>query len=449
MMDNHDVPGMALAVIKDNSVIHKGYYGKESLETKKPITSETVFKVFSLTKTFVATGVFQLIEKGKLSLDDKLSMHFDGLPSTWQQVTIGNLLSHSSGLPDIRQLITELEDDSIEDREFLALLYDVEMDFATGSQWSYNQTNYILLKMLIEKVSNSKFETCILNRQFSKSKGGSVLFSSGSNISISNHASYYSYDKESQAFAPKKDFSGRKNHPLAGLNLTLDEYIHWNQRLDNDEHISKETKTSMWTPFKFSESNRHFLYGWDVYTVNDYDSFGFSGGGVSGFRKFVDKDLSIIVLTTGYKNYSIHDIMIERIAGIIDTSLHDKDAVLTEQVMGTYFLNGPDQDYQSIVQEVKQNNPGTHLEEVFKSIGYTLFFQLDRRDDAIQLFKLNVIEYPEAYDTYGSLGYLYFLTEQYEVARENYAKALELNPDNSYSERRIKEIDLILEGKKE
>ena len=112
--------------------------------------------------------------------------------------------------------------------------------------------------------------------------------------------------------------------------------------------------------------------------------------------------------------------------------------------MGTYFLKNSSQNYTSIVEKVKQDNPETNLEEVFKSIGYTLFFQLERQQDAIKLFKLNILEYPNSYDTYGSLGYLYFLTEQYDVARKNYVKALKINPENSYSERRIKEIDQIL-----
>lgn len=444
VIDNHSIPGMAVAVIKDESVIHKGFYGTENLKTNEAISNKTIFKVYSLTKTFVATSIFKLIEEGKLNLNDNLSLHFDSLPKKWQEVTIANLLSHSSGLPNIRQLTKELEDDSIADEEFIKMLYEDEMEFATNDSWAYNQTNYILLKMLIEKLSDIKFETFVLNHQFPNSNRNKVFISSGPNNTVLDQATYYNYDRENEEFEVKKEFSGQKNHPLAGMNLTLDEYIGWNQRFDNNEHISKESKVAMWTPFKFQESNRHFLHGWDVYIVNDIDSFGFSGGGVSGFRKFTDKNLTIIVLTTGYKNYSIQDIVIDHIAGMVDSSLHDEQAALTEVIMGRYFLQSSSKDVNVIVEKVKQVNPETNLEEVFKSIGYTLFFQLDRKEEAIDLFKVNVREYPESYDTHGSLGYLYFLTEQYDAARENYVRALELNPENGYSERRINEIDLIL-----
>lgn len=444
IINTHSIPGMAIAVLKDNSVIHKGFYGNESLKTKKTISSKTLFKVFSLTKTFVATGIFQLIEQGKVSLTDKLSDHFEGLPRLWTEVTIANLLSHSSGLPDIRHLIKELQDDSISDKELVNMLFDDEMDFAPNTQWNYNQTNFILLKMLIEKQTSSTFENYILENQFPESKEEDVLFSSGANTNILNQATYYNYNRETESFELKNEFSGHKNHPLAGINLTLDEYIHWNQRLDKDEFFSKESKSNMWTPFEFTESDRQFLHGWDVYAVNDNNSFGFSGGGVSGFRKFVEKNLTIIILTTGYKNYSVQDIIIDHIAGIVDPSLYDQNASLTEDIMGTYFLNNSTKNYSYIIEKVKQENPKINLEETFNSIGFTLFFQLDRQDDAIDLFKLNALENPESFDAFGSLGYLYFLTEQYQLARDNYVKALDLNPENTYSERRIKEIDNIL-----
>jgi len=448
MQNNHSIPGMAVAVIKNDSVIHKGFYGTKTLKKNSPITEKTLFKVFSLTKTFVATGVFQLIEQGRISLDDKLSLHFEGMPKKWQHVTIANLLSHSSGLPDIRHLTKELANDSISDKEFVEMLYNDEMEFATNSQWNYNQTNYILLKMILEKVSGSEFETYIVKQQFPDSDKMKVLFASGADTSIINQATYYNYDKETGNFELKKDFAGRKNHPLAGINLTLDEYIKWNRRLDDGEHFSVKTKESMWTQFEFTESKRKFLHGWDVYTSKDYDSFGFSGGGVSGFRKYVDKDFTIIALTTGYKHYSVHNMIIDHIAGIMDESLKNDELVLTEKTMAQYFLKETFFPIEQIVNEVKQENPKMNLEEVFKSLGFTLFFDLGREDEAIELFEKNAIEYPESFDTHGSLAYLYFLTKQYKSARENYVKALELNPDNGYSERRIKEIDMILKSQK-
>ncbi len=441
MMKVHEIPGMALAVVGKKGIIHKGFYGKASLESGKSITNKTVFKIFSLTKTMVATGIFKLIEEGKISLDDELSDYFVAMPKDWQSVTIANLLSHSSGLPDVRKYMREFEDNEIDSEIFVSLLYNDEMDFITNTEWSYNQTNYILLRLIIEKVSKTSFEDYILKHQFPNADSTAVFFSSGPTKDRLNGAKYYDFDTESSSFRKKSEFSGKKNLPLAGMNITLDQYVSWNNRLDRSELIAQPTKKAMWSAFDFTETDRRFLHGWDVYEVNGHDSFGFSGGGVSGFRKFLDKDLSIIVLTTGFRYYPAHDIIIDHIAGVVDKRFEDKDSALKEEIMSKYFLTDTVKSLQDMVREVKSIRPNMNLEAVFKSVGYELYFSLGRKQEAIQLFELNVLEYPNSYDTYGSLAYLQFLTGQFELSRMNYVKALELNPENGYSERRIKEID--------
>lgn len=441
MMKTHEVPGMAVAVVQNDSLIHSGYYGSGSLRTKEPITNKTVFKIFSLTKTMVAISVFKLIEEGKISLEDKLLDYLDDLPEKWQTVTVANLLSHSSGLPDVIPYVEELQNDSISDRQFIRLLYNDEMDFKTGEEWSYNQTNYILLRLIIEKTTKAPFMDHIIKHQFRASDSTGVFFSSDPDKPISNLTNYYQYDHEVNKFKKKTEFSGNKNLPLAGMNLTLEEYIGWNDRLDKNLLVSERTKKLMWTPFAFSKTDRHFLHGWDVYEVNGHDSFGFSGGGVSGFRKFLEKDLSIIVLTTGYRHYSVQDIIIDHIAGIVDPSLKDEESDLKELITAKYFLSSDSLDLRKIVTTTKLENPDIDLEPIFKSLGYRLFFEFDRKKDAIALFEANVLEYPESYDTHGSLAYLQFLTDQFEISRKNYVKAQKLNPENTYSERMIERID--------
>lgn len=445
LMEVHEIPGMAIAIIKDGEILHKGSYGWTSLAKDKAINEHTIFRLYSLSKLNTTVAIFKLIEENKLSLNDKLSDHFNNFPEKWQNITIRNLLSHSSGLPDIRELTTELGDSSISDENFIKLVFDKEMDFVTGEEWSYNQTNFLLLKALIEKTTNISFEDYVLKTQFASSSSKEVLFSANPFDSIPNRTTYYSFDKETNAYKIKTETPGKRNNPLSGVNITLDEYIAWNERMDGNKLLTSQTKDLMWTPFNFTKSDREFLNGWDVYDSNEYKSFGFSGGGVTGFRKYLDKDLTIMVFTTGFKYYSVHNKAIDHIAGLVDKRLRNDQLALEEEILVTYFLAENPTSLESMYAEIKTANPDTNLESVFKSIGFLLFFQLERSEEAIELFKLNVNEYPESYDTYGSLGYLYFLTGQHEVARENYVKALELNPENSYSERRIKEIDAILE----
>lgn len=151
VIEINEIPGVALAVIKNGEIIYEKYFGEASLEDHKAVDKNTAFKIFSTTKLITNVGIFQLIEKGKLSLEDPISKYLDNLPKEWQNVKIKNLLSHSSGLPDIVRF--EEIPISIPFNEKITLLSKKPMDFATGTQYRYNQTNYLFLAKIIEKIT--------------------------------------------------------------------------------------------------------------------------------------------------------------------------------------------------------------------------------------------------------------------------------------------------------
>lgn len=168
VMKTYEIPGLAVGVVKNDKIIFQKYYGRENLESYKKVDSNSLFRVYSTTKLITNVAVFQLIEKGKLSLEDKISKYVDHLPKEWQDVKIKNLLSHSSGIPDFARYEDSSPDAS--NAEVFARLAKEKMEFETGNQFSYNQTNYMLLAMIIEKISGQKFEDFVLKNQFSDAK---------------------------------------------------------------------------------------------------------------------------------------------------------------------------------------------------------------------------------------------------------------------------------------
>src|SRR5581483_9880446 len=101
VMAQRHIPGLALAVIRDGRLERLASFGQASLEFSVPVTPTTLFHVASVTKSFTAVGVMKLVEAGRLQLEDSIGMYLDGLPELWRGVTIVELLSHTSGLPDI------------------------------------------------------------------------------------------------------------------------------------------------------------------------------------------------------------------------------------------------------------------------------------------------------------------------------------------------------------
>lgn len=150
------IPGMALAVIRDGAVVKAAGYGLASVELGVPATPATLFQIASATKNVTGVAVMQLVGAGQIRLDDPIGAHLTGLPERWRPVTIRQLASHTSGLPDV-----------VLDSETGAFmpgpLDSVLMRLAAmpvepaGTKWSYNQTNYLLLGMLIEKHTGLSF----------------------------------------------------------------------------------------------------------------------------------------------------------------------------------------------------------------------------------------------------------------------------------------------------
>jgi len=437
----NEIPGAALAVIKDGKIIYENYYGKASLEENKPVNQNTIFKIFSTTKLITNVGIFQLIENGKLSLEDEISKYLDNLPKEWQTIKIKNLLTHSSGLPDI------IEFDDIP----IALPYDKRiellakkpMEFSTGNQYSYNQTNYLFLAKIIEKITGLTFDQYILQNQFPNIKSG-VYFSSNFGEVFPNSAFRYLFNRETNTYEKSALDSGKDSHSSNGMNISLPEFIRWNQNLDNNSYLKSKTKHLMWQPFQF-KNKYNFGYGWGIYPVNTIFTYGFSGGNETAIRKFTKNNLTVIFLSNGHKYAGVQDQVVTHVAGIVDQALYDEYAITDEKVTFDFLkldFNKAEQNYITI----KKQHPEWNFEERLNTIGYALMTG-KRINDAIKVFELNTKENPQSGNAYDSLAESYFTDNQFEISKENYLKSLKLAPDNNNAKEMLKKIDTILTKK--
>src|SRR5208283_5366463 len=100
-MNARHLPGVVLVVLRDGKVIKQQSYGLANIELSVPTSNDSVFPLASVTKVFTATAVYLLVQEGKLRLSDKVTQLLPGLPNAWDEITVLNCLSHTSGIPDI------------------------------------------------------------------------------------------------------------------------------------------------------------------------------------------------------------------------------------------------------------------------------------------------------------------------------------------------------------
>lgn len=285
-----------------------------------------------------------------------------------------------------------------------------------------------------------------MQNQFPSIESG-VYFSSNFGEAKPNSAFRYNYSIENKKYSRSTSNFGTDAHSANGLNISLPNFIQWNDKLDKDIYFQKETKYSMWKSFPFTNNTDRFAYGWEIVPVNKVLSYGFTGGNETAFRKFIDHDLTIIFLSNGHKYSSLYvqSQVINHVASIVDKTLTD-DFLLSGEKINQDFLKlhfiKAEQNYLI----TKKNHPDWDFEYRLNIIGYTLMDH-GRLSDGIKVLELNAEENPKSGNAFDSLGDGYFRNNQLEISKDNFKKSLELNPDNTNAKEMLEKIEKILAKK--
>ncbi|WP_020571780.1 serine hydrolase domain-containing protein [Neolewinella persica] len=181
---SQEEPGGSVLVKKGDKIVFMKSYGLANLETKEKITENTIFNTGSISKTFVSNGILILNERDSLSLDDKLSKYFDDFNNTElaSKVTIKHMLSHTSGLPDMR----EVEDNydfylTAKDKEnFEPLKHADSLNFEPGTKFQYSNPSYNGLALIIEQIANEPWQQFIEDNIFKPSGMNDSKITNGS-----------------------------------------------------------------------------------------------------------------------------------------------------------------------------------------------------------------------------------------------------------------------------
>jgi CubicO group peptidase (beta-lactamase class C family) len=265
------IPGMQVAVVRHQKIVFLASLGIAELGNTVPVTNNTVFPIASATKAFTGVALMQLVEAGKLELAAPISRYLDGLPVSWQKVTIRQLATHISGLPnvvnnDTGELVTGVQIASAGESDVDAAWNKVQtlpIEFSPGEKYSYNQTNYILLGKVIDKLSGQPFTQFIREHQLDSVDMRSTVYADDSEV-VPHRARSYSnirFSKDGQMeHTPSLTEQYVRFPPqfltAAGLTTNAEDLAHWIIALEQHRLLKEESSLAeLWTPSILKQDN--------------------------------------------------------------------------------------------------------------------------------------------------------------------------------------------------
>lgn len=440
-MMERKIPGLQVAIVNKGKIVLSKSYGIANVQDSVPVTEKSIFAINSCTKVFTAVAIMQLVEQGKLNLSAPASAYLDDLPTSWSGVTIKQLLTHTSGLPDELKLLDAKTGGLGNNTE--ASLWEkiktVPLDFAAGEKFSYNQTNAYLLGKIINKLSGQTFQETFKKLQFEPAGLKHTLFGDSRDV-IPHFAPTYFYRKniDGQQLSSPKLINNYYEFPYfrqtaAGLNSTATDLAKWVVALQNGKLLqSKSTLDTMWAPGKFNNGiNTPWSLGWGMNKFRTkHKAVGMSGGGRSAFLIYTDDDLAVIVLTNLGGSYP--EDFLEELAGCYNTDIPKADPITLMKI--SLRKLGFDKAI-PFAEEQKKNNPLFKPNEFeINEWGYRIMANGILKD-AVEIFKLNTHLFPQSGNAFDSYGEALLKDGKKEEAIKAYQKSIALSPDNEHGKK--------------
>jgi CubicO group peptidase (beta-lactamase class C family) len=301
------VPGIAVGMSDGAKPLKLSGYGDADSRLKVPAGPQTVFNSGSMAKQFVAAAIMLLVQDGKLNLDDSVAQYLQDAPANWKTVKIEHLLSHTSGLGDYST--TELTapgapfdfTQNISEEELRRRLYALPSAFEAGSDWTYCNTNYVLLGMVIEKVTGAPWGAFLSERIFKPLQMTSAR-TTDLRATIPNRALGYVMVKG--ALQPEKQTAQIWNSTADGsLYLNVEDLAKWNDALLTGKLLKRATIEQMWTVFLLKDGKPNpggYGFGFFIHSVNGHrliDHEGIWQGFHDYSAIYPDDHIAITVLT--------------------------------------------------------------------------------------------------------------------------------------------------------
>jgi len=424
--------GAVLVAKNDSVIINKGFgfADKENNVLNKP---NTVYDICSLSKQFTGAAIVKLVEDNKLKLEDSISTFFDNLPEDKKGITIHQLLTHSAGFGHGGTDDFDLTPKDI----YFSDLFEEQLLFSPGSQYSYSNSGYSILGRIIELSSGQDYETYLSEHLFQPSgmhqtgyllpEWDSTTVANEYLLNVSNEGSHIAQYKQDGKIARTVLANG-------GIHSTNNDMYKWYQALKSNKILSQESFEIFTNPYvaEYEDKSSHYAYGWAVFKSKRDTKVithnGFNGISYYEFVWFPEEDTVILFASNAFIR------PIGRMTGEIENMLFDetyKPKELSKYMVSELFRfteshKGTINDLEDQLRLKFEDRIDSPRD--LNSLG-GMYYRKDQMEKAITIYKLNTQLFPEDGNSWDSLGDAYYKANEKDNAIMAFTKALELRPE--------------------
>ena len=259
-----DAPGLAVLARKNGRTLFEKGYGDCDLRTQAKIDAHTNFRLASFTKQFTAMSIMLLVHDRKLRYDQTLTEIFPDFPAYGRDITVRNLLNHTGGLPDYEDLMDAQEkikgplwspEHQIQDDEVLALLKkETKGKFAPGTSWSYSNSGYVVLGLIVAKASRTSYGDFLRSRIFSPLHMDQTVVYQKGKTEVVHRA--YGHSKDGEVLKETDQSSTSATLGDGGIYSNLDDLAKWDDALRNHPLLNEIEMQPALTPVKLNDGSQ-------------------------------------------------------------------------------------------------------------------------------------------------------------------------------------------------
>jgi CubicO group peptidase (beta-lactamase class C family) len=330
--------GATALVARKGEIIYLKAFGMANLESDILMRTNNVFRIGSITKQFTAIAILQLMEQGKLSLQDEITKFIPDYPTQGHTITIEHLLTHTSGI----QSYTEMED--FEERmtmdlspaEVIDHFKSEPMQFAPGTKWHYNNSGYFILGYIIEKVSGITYPEYLEENIFKPVGMSHSLYGNDQRLVKYRTGGYTMRDSMYENAHP---LSMTQPYAAGSIQSTVEDLFKWNQALHSYQLVTKESLDMAFTNYKLSDGTEtDYGYGWNLDYIQGIPTIE-HGGGINGSLTMAiyvpEADVFVAVFSNCECN-SPEDIAVRMAALTLGRPYVHNEIPLTDKILQEY-----------------------------------------------------------------------------------------------------------------